>query len=262
MRPTERRRQILARLGEQPYVSVQDLQVLTEASEATIRRDLRDLAETGAIRRVHGGVERTEETTNRLAGEPFARTRQINVSQKQAIARAAAAMTEPGETIIIDGGSTTYMMCPYLEDKHLQVLTNSLPIIERLLSSPGTRLLVPGGEVFREQNIILSPFEHDGTAECYASTMFMGAQALTSVGLLQADSILIRAERRLMERAQRVVVLADSSKFRRTTGLVSCELSQIDMVITDPAVRDEDVAMLRAADVEVVIAQPDVTLDK
>jgi DeoR family ulaG and ulaABCDEF operon transcriptional repressor len=262
MRPTERRRQILARLTDKPYVSVQDLQILTEASEATIRRDLRELAQIGAIRRVHGGVERTDEATNRLAGEPFARTRQINVSQKQAIARAAAAMTEPGETIIIDGGSTTYMMCPFLEDKRLQVLTNSLPIIERLLSFSGTRLLVPGGEVFREQNIILSPFEQDGTAECYASTMFMGAQALTAAGLLQADSILIRAERRLMERAQRVVVLADSSKFRRTTGLVSCELSRIHMVITDSKVRDEDVAMLRAANVEVVIAPPEMISDR
>lgn len=254
MRQSLRRRQILEQLDSRQYASVHELKTLVGASEATIRRDLRELAESGAIRRVHGGVERPDGFAPRLSGEPFARTREINVPQKRAIAQAAAELVEAGETIIIDGGSTTYMMCPFLENLDLQVLTNSLPIIERLLAAPRTRLLVPGGEVFREQNIILSPFEQDGTAQCFASRMFMGAKAITPAGLLQADSILIQAERRLMARAQEVIVLADSSKFRRSTGLVSCDLGQIDLIITDGGVREADLAMLRAAGVEVLIA--------
>ncbi|MBL8550583.1 MAG: DeoR/GlpR transcriptional regulator [Hyphomonadaceae bacterium] len=245
----------MGRLTEAPFASVQELQGLVGASEATIRRDLRKLAEDGALKRVHGGVERPEAQAAHLVGTPLLRNKQINVAQKRTIARAAAALIEPGETIVIDGGSTTSLLCPFLADLDLQVLTNSLPIVEQLLLSPRTRLLVPGGEIFREQNIILSPFEDDGTAECFASKMLMGAQALSPVGLLQADSILIRAERRLMARAEKVIVLADSSKFERKTGLVLCPLSEIDIVVTDSGVSDKSRAMLEKAGVEVVVAK-------
>ncbi|MBN8605665.1 MAG: DeoR/GlpR transcriptional regulator [Caulobacterales bacterium] len=255
MRQSERRRKILGKLSEAPFASVQDLQNLVGASEATIRRDLRKLADDGALKRVHGGVERPETQTSHLAGTPLARNKQINVVQKRAIARTAAGLIEPGETIVIDGGSTTSLLCPFLADLDLQVLTNSLPIVEQLLLSPRTRLLVPGGEVFREQNIILSPFEEDGTAECFASKILMGAQALSPVGLLQADSILIRAERRLMARAEKVIVLADSTKFERKTGLVLCPLSEIDTVVTDAGISAKSRNMLEKAGVEVVIAE-------
>jgi DeoR family ulaG and ulaABCDEF operon transcriptional repressor len=256
MRQSERRREILNRLAQEPFASVQELQTLVGASEATIRRDLRRLAEDGALKRVHGGVERPEAHATRLAGAPLTRTKQVNVAQKRAIAKAAAQLLEPGETIVIDGGSTTSMLCPFLADLELQVLTNSLPIVEQLLASQRTRLLVPGGEVFREQNIILSPYEEDGTAECFASKMLMGAQALSPVGLLQADSILIQAERRLMARAEKLIVLADSSKFERKAGLVLCPLSEIDIVVTDNGVSAKHRAMLEKAGVEVVIAAP------
>ena len=254
MRQSERRREILNRLTQEPFASVQELQTLVGASEATIRRDLRRLAQDGALKRVDGGVERPETQASHLAGTPLARNKQINIPQKRAIARAAARLIEQGETLVIDGGSTTSLLCPFLADLDLQVLTNSLPIVEQLLFSPRTRLLVPGGEVFREQNIILSPYEEDGTAECFASKMLMGAQALSPMGLMQADSILIRAERRLMARAEKLIVLADSSKFERKTGLVLCPLSEIDIVVTDAGVSAKDRAMLEKAGVQVVVA--------
>lgn len=254
MRQSERRREILNRLAAEPFASVQDLQSLVGASEATIRRDLRKLSEDGALKRVHGGVERPETQASHLSGTPLSRNKQVNVAQKRAIAKAAAALIQSGETLVIDGGSTTSLLCPYLTDLDLQVLTNSLPIVEQFLLSPRTRLLVPGGEIFREQNIILSPFDDDGTAECFASKMLMGAQALSPVGLLQADSILIRAERRLMARAEKLIVLADSSKFERNTGLVLCPLSEIDIVVTDSGISANNRAMLEKADIEVVIA--------
>jgi len=254
MRQSERRRRILGRLTEAPFASVQELQGLVGASEATIRRDLRKLADDGALKRVHGGVERPEAQTAHLSGTPLARNKQMNVAQKRAIAKAAAKLIESGETIVIDGGSTTSLVCPFLGDLDLQVLTNSLPIVEQLLAFPRTRLLVPGGEVFREQNIILSPYDEDGTAECFASKMLMGAQALSPVGLLQADSILIQAERRLLARTEKLIVLADSSKFERKTGLVLCPLSEIDIVVTDAGIGAKSRAMLEKAGVEVLIA--------
>ncbi len=253
MRPTERRRNILKRLTESPFASVQELQGLVGASEATIRRDLKHLADDGALRRVHGGVERPESQSQRLTGTPFSRNLQIRAQQKRAIAKAASALVENRETIVLDGGSTTFMMCPFLAELDLQVLTNSLPIIEQLLNSPRTRLLLPGGEVFREQNIILS-LENDGISDCYASKMFMGAQAVTPMGLLQADSILIRAERRLMERAEKLIVLVDSSKFERKAGMVLCPLKDVDVVVTDAGITAASRAMLEKAGVEVVIA--------
>lgn len=255
MRQSERQRKILNRLASESYASVQELQSLVGASEATIRRDLRQLAEVGGIRRVHGGVELPENIGHHLSGSPFSQNLQLRVPQKRAIASTAASLIEDGETIVIDGGSTTFMMCPFLRDKALTVLTNSLPIIDQLLRAPRIRLLVPGGEIFREQNIILSPFEQDGTAECFASTMFMGAQAITSAGLLQADSILIRAEQRLMERAKRVIVLADSSKFARDAGLVLCPLERIHTVVSDTGLEPHHRKMLERAGVQLILAK-------
>ena len=114
---------------------------------------------------------------------------------------------------------------------------------------------VPGGAIFREQSIILSPFDEDGLARYHASKLFMGAAAVGERGLMQADVVLIQAEQKLMDRADKLVVLVDSTKFRSSASFVVCGLDRIDTVITDVGVPPEAVAMLRRHGVEVMIAE-------
>jgi len=190
----------------------------------------------------------------RLVGAPFELNRTRHAAAKAAIGRAAAALCRPGEAVIIDGGTTTFQMCPHLAGLELQVLTNSLHIIGELLPQAGTRLAAPGGQIFREQNIILSPFDDDGLARYHAARMFMGAAALGPRGLMQADAVLIQAEQKLLARADQLIVLVDSSKLRASASFVVCGLGDIDVVVTDAGITEAEAAMLKASDTDVIIA--------
>jgi len=159
---------------------------------------------------------------------------------------------------MIDGGSTTQQMCTYLAGLNLQVLTNSLLIVNVLMSQKGTRVLVPGGQVFEEQNIILSAAVDDDMPRFHAPKLFMGAAAIGPDGLLQADFIVVAAKRRLIDRAEQIVVLADSSKFDNSSGQVVCGLEEIDIVVTDAGITRDTVAMLARKGVKVLIAQESV----
>jgi DeoR family ulaG and ulaABCDEF operon transcriptional repressor len=146
-------------------------------------------------------------------------------------------------------------MCPHLEGLELQVVTNSLHIVSALLPQQKTRVYLPAGTLFREQNILLSPFDDDGTGHYKASKMFIGAAGVSSLGLLQTDVILLQAERRLMARAHAVVLMVDSSKFRATTGQPVCPLSEIGTVITDDKISDADARLIKRAGASLIIAK-------
>jgi DeoR family ulaG and ulaABCDEF operon transcriptional repressor len=252
MHAAERERLIEEALRPTGFVSYRELEALLEASPATIRRDLTRLEETGRIVRVHGGARRAEEADGspRLIGTPFDLSISQNLAAKQAIGRAAAALVQPGEGIMVDGGTTTLQMCPHLAGRHCQVLTNSLHIVNALLPQDGTRILVPSGTVFREQNIILAAAGEDSMPRFHAPKLFMGAAAVGPRGIMQADVILVAAERRLIDRAEEVVLLIDSSKFTAQSGTIVCGLDEIDVVITD-AVPDDMAEVLRQAGVRI-----------
>src|SRR5579872_6078958 len=232
MHATQRDAEILRLLQSQGFVSFRQLSTRLDASSATIRRDLERLEGEGRISRVRGGARLAGPDAEKLVGTPFELNRTRQAAQKAAIGRAAAAFCRPGEAVIIDGGTTTFAMCSHLAGLELQVLTNSLHIIGELIPQAGTRLAAPGGQIFREQNIILSPFEDDGLSRYHAAKMFMGAAAVGPRGLMQADVVLIQAEQKLMNRADQLVVLVDSSKFRTSASFVVCGLGAIDAVVT------------------------------
>ena len=253
MHATTRETLILAALEPSGFVTYRELEARLEASPATIRRDLTRMETAGQITRVHGGAKLAESTA-RLLGTPFDQAITQNLAAKQAIGRAAAALCEPGEGVMIDGGSTTLQMCPHLCGLDLQVLTNSLHIVTALLPQAGTRILLPSGSVFREQNIILAPAGEDSMPRFHAPKLFMGAAAVGPQGVMQQDVILVSAERRLMALAEQVILLVDSSKFASSSGAIVCALDEVDVLITDagipPAMRD----IAKAAGVELIIA--------
>lgn len=261
MHAAEREKMILDSLGESGFVSFRDLEARVAASPATIRRDLDRLEETGAITRVRGGAKRagqagaaTAAPDEGLTGVPFHENIGRNRAAKEAIGRAAAQLCVAGEGVMIDGGSTTLQMCPHLEGLELQVLTNSLHIVSALLPQPTTRILLPAGQVFREQNIVLSAAGDDAMPRFHAPKLFMGAASMGPAGLMQADVILVASERRLIERADEIIVLVDSSKFSGPSGNVVCSLDEIDVVVTDSAIEPRHIAMMEAAGIRVIIA--------
>ncbi|WP_299743139.1 DeoR/GlpR family DNA-binding transcription regulator [uncultured Tateyamaria sp.] len=257
MHEKERHRIILSAVQDRPVATVVELCNLTSASEATIRRDIATLHMQQKLRRVRGGAEAINPPQFvGLAGRTFAVNETMRTSEKQAIARAAVDLCEDGDSIIINGGTTTFQMVHPLATRRCQIFTNSFPIAEHLLKHSKNTIMLSGGTIYREQNIILSPFDNDVTRNFYAKRMFMGAQGLGPLGLMEADPLLIQAEQKLIGQADELVVLADSSKFERRSSLVLCPLNRITTVITDEGISDKAAAMLDAADVTLVVAQP------
>ncbi|ODN70552.1 DeoR/GlpR family DNA-binding transcription regulator [Methylobrevis pamukkalensis] len=256
MHEKERHRLILSAVQEKPVVTVQELVELTESSEATIRRDIAALHVQKRLRRVRGGAEGLAPPQfPGLAGRPFSVNETMNAGAKRAVARKAVELCTDGDPIIINGGTTTFQMVHFLANRRLQVFTNSFPIAEHLLKHSKNTVMLSGGTIYREQNIILSPFDNDVTRNFYARKMFMGAQGLGPLGLMETDPLLIQAEQKLIDQADELIVLVDSSKFRRRSSLILCGLSRIATVITDDGLEDRDAAMLEAAGVGLVVAE-------
>ncbi|WP_137863064.1 MULTISPECIES: DeoR/GlpR family DNA-binding transcription regulator [unclassified Sphingomonas] len=260
MHVEERDSLILDLIGKTGFVSFKNLEATIPASPATLRRDLDRLEGKGVIQRVRGGARLVEDEAGErtdvqsLAGVPFHENIDRNRKQKEAIGRAAAALCQPGESIIIDGGSTTLQMCRHLAGLNLQVLTNSLHVVSALLPQAGTRIAVPGGSVFREQNIILGIGGEECMPRVHAPRLFMGAAFLGAQGVMQADVVLAAAERQMIDRAEWVALLVDSSKFTAPSGSVVCGLDELDVIVTDAAIGDAHARMIEQAGVKLIIA--------
>ena len=256
MHEKERHRIILSAVQEKPVVTVPELVELTDSSEATIRRDIAALHVQKKLRRVRGGAEALHPPQFvGLAGRPFTVNETLNTRQKQAIAREAVALCEDGDPIIINGGTTTFQMVHFLTNRRMQVFTNSFNIAEHLLKHSKNTIMLSGGTIYREQNIILSPFDNDVSRHFYARKMFMGCQGLGPHGLMEADPLLVQAELKLISQADELIILADSSKFSGKSSLLLCGLDRITTVVADRGIRDEDRQMLETAGVGLIVAE-------
>ncbi|HEY2146162.1 MAG TPA: DeoR/GlpR family DNA-binding transcription regulator [Steroidobacteraceae bacterium] len=263
MHSAEREKLILDCVNQKGFISFQDLEQRIEASPATIRRDLERMMGAGLLTRVRGGAKRFEsknakrrapDAGTHLTGVPFEENVNLHRQEKEAIGRAAAKLCNAGEAVMIDGGSTTLQMCQHVRGLNLQALTNSLRIVSALLQQPGTRVLVPSGQVFPEQNIILAASADDGMQRFHAPKLFMSAAAVGIAGLMQADIILVAAERRFIDRADEIIVLLDSSKFDGPSGHIVCGLDEIDILITDQGVSPQHAQMVQNAGVKLIVA--------
>jgi DeoR family ulaG and ulaABCDEF operon transcriptional repressor len=255
MHEKERHRIILAAVQEKPVVTVQEMVELTSSSEATIRRDVAALHLQKKLRRVRGGAEAIHPPQFvGLAGRPYAVNETMRMAQKRAIAREAVNLCADSQPIIINGGTTTYQMVHFLVNLRMPIFTNSFPIAEHLLKHSKNTVMLSGGTIYREQNIILSPFDNDVTRNFYARRMFMGARGIGPLGLMEGDPLLIQAEQKLIDQADELVVLVDSTKFRQRSSLILCGLSRISTIITDDGLEDGDAAMLEQAGVNLIVA--------
>jgi DeoR family ulaG and ulaABCDEF operon transcriptional repressor len=223
----ERHNLILKLVDERSIVSVGDLLDLLGASEATIRRDINALAEKGEVKRIRGGAEAVRPRHQpHLVGMPFAMSQDVNVPQKRAIARAAAELIEPGESIIINGGTTTFALVEFLQDSDLDILTNSFP-----------------------------PFENDTIESFWGNKLFVGCYGLNRFGMMEADPLIVQAQTKLLKRSEHVIVMADSSKLRRKSAMIVAGLDRINTIVTDEGARPEELEDFKAAGIKVIVAK-------
>lgn len=256
----ERRLLILKLVEERSVVSIADLVETLGSSEATVRRAVNALAEEGRLRRVHGGAEslRPRHDTH-LAGMPFEMSRGVASAQKRAIAREAAKLIAPGESLIIGAGSTTHAMAEFLGGDGLTVLTNSLPLASQLIGESRHRVVLPAGTVYREQRIVLSPYEDDGIGHFWARKFFTSCYGLNGFGVMETDPLVVQAHIRLLRRAEKLIVLADSRKFALRSPMIVAGLERVATLVTDSGASDAQLQVFRDAGIEVILAQPEPT---
>ncbi|HZU14327.1 MAG TPA: DeoR/GlpR family DNA-binding transcription regulator [Chloroflexota bacterium] len=217
-------------------------------SQATIRRDLARLDRLGRLRRTYGGALATS------VGEvPYRDKLSEAADAKQRIARAAAALVTDGMAVGFTGGTTTlYVARALSRSSALTVVTNALTIAMEF-SGSDTRVIVTGGELRGTTFELIGPLAEPVLQHIHLDLMFVGVDGISAVGgLTTHHPIEAQANRALMERAAKSVVVADSRKLGRRTFAQIAPIDRIAMVITDadgPAVEE-----LNTAGVEVVVA--------
>jgi len=253
----QRQQLILDILVEQQFASVRFLSSQLDASEATIRRDITKMAANGQLHKIRGGAEVISEhaaQSSRLPvkGSVFWADKERHAIDKRLIAEKAVELCEEGEAIIINGGSSTYMMGEFLADRQLSVLTNSFVLAQYLSENSANQVTVPGGEIYRKQEIILSTFENDTIQHYHGTKMFMGTPGISGQGVTESDPLLIRAEQKLWKQSDKLIVLADSSKLGKRSNFIFTPLSDVDVLITDSNADPELVRQFEAQNVEVI----------
>jgi len=249
MLPDQRRQKITELLETKGIASLQELAAQLGVSESTLRRDLEFLERIGQIRRTRGGAAYVGQSLT-----AFEDRRQRALAQKQRIAKVAAEMILPGEAVLLDGGTTTLEVARQLLGKPLQIVTNSLPIVNLVVNQPQIELIVIGGYLYPKTGVALGPHAEEMLKTIHARRLVMSVGGITERGLFNSNSLLVETERRMMEAAEEVIVVADSSKFGHSALAHLCPLNAVDRMIVDAGVSEQWQAKIREAGVELILA--------
>lgn len=228
-----------------------------QVSQSTVRRDVEMLEHAGLVERTHGGVVWLGEKQQNGVARPYAFDQRTNYRRddKLRIAKAAAALAKPGQTILIDGGTTTFFLAQELTGRSMQLVTNSLPIADLFLNDESVELLLTGGLVYPRYGVLLGPHVETFLSSIHASTLFLSCAGIHDGNIYNQNLLLVQAERQMMKQVQQVVLLADSSKFGHQALANLCQLDEIDVVVTDEALSDSHREMIRNAGCDLLIAK-------
>jgi DeoR/GlpR family transcriptional regulator of sugar metabolism len=247
----ERQRLLLQHLRRHGSGNVGDLASVLGVSPSTVRRDLRDMNDRGLVTRVHGGASVADGEI-----EPVLASRAAEHSdEKRRIGAAAAAQVPEGATVLITGGTTTEAMLPALAGRHgLTVLTNGLNIALTLSRCPDISVVVLGGVLRHGELSLLGPLTEQALAEFHVDLAYCSAFGIhPTAGLTGADVREAGTDRRLLQGAERLVVLADSSKIGRRGPVRLAGVEGVDCLFTDRAAAPEQLDALRRAGIDVHI---------
>ncbi len=246
----ERRRAILEALRREGRVLVKDLAHHLRTSQVTIRKDLEILHSTGKIHRTHGGALPSREGA--LEDRTLGEKEKLHRKEKMQIAAAAARMVKEGQVVILDSGTTTTAIARALRHhQNLTIITNAVNIAAELA---GTSLdvILTGGTLRRNSFSLVGPIAEETLRRLNADILFLGVDGFdVQYGLSTPNLLEAKVNRAMMDVAQIVVAVCDSSKFgRRSLSLIAAP-SSLHHVITDHFAPKKDIDQLRRAGIEI-----------
>ncbi len=225
----KRKQLILQTLAETGEAEIKRLATALTVSEITIRRDLNQLAAAGLLLRTHGGAIKVALPNQPF---PFANKAAINVKAKEAIARRAAAGINDGDIIFLDCGSTVFHLCPFIKNKKIRVITNSIPVLHELQYSQVSINLI-GGEFDPERQAIHGKMAEYHIAKYRANRAFLGIDGISYKGLFANSEKEATLTMALAANSASAWLLCDASKIGRETYWHFSGLQPIGTVITD-----------------------------
>ena len=220
-------------------------------SESTVRRDLEALEKQSLIRRTHGGAFWSGGSDTLSI---FSDRRDDSWAAKNAIGTVAAQMVDDHDTILLDGGSTTYELARRLVNRPLQVVTNSLPVAQLLSTGTEIDLIMIGGCIRGRTAVSIGPMAQAQLAGIQVATAFLSIAGLNERGFYNSDMMLVESERAMASAADTTVVVADSSKFGRVSLSRICGLDEVDTVVTDSDVESHWKQTFESAGSQLVLA--------
>jgi DeoR family transcriptional regulator of aga operon len=249
-----RRKKILERIKETGEVLVSDLSREFDVSEVTIRNDLENLEQKHLLIRARGGAIHTENHVS--IDQRLTEKNKIHAAEKSAIGKRAAALITENDTIIIDSGTTTAEIAKNLGHlKQLNVITNALNIANLLLAYPHFNIIVPGGYLRQNSMSLVGPLAEKNLRNFFVDKVFLSTDGFdTRQGIFTPNIDEAHLNGIMIDVAKDVILVTDSSKFKRKSLAFICSTSRINMVVTDEAISEEDKKRLHEAGVEVLIA--------
>jgi DeoR family fructose operon transcriptional repressor len=254
----ERRVRLLEMVRLRGFAALPDLAEEFDVSESTVRRDLDHLEEQGSARRTHGGVFYTGPSPKL---QHFEQRQQAQWEQKRSIADSASRLIEDGDTVLLDGGSTTYELARLLVRRPLQVVTNSLPVAS-LFTNSDVDLVLIGGYVHTRTGVCLGPYANQMLGELNVRRTLISVAGVNDNGYYNSNLLLVGTEQAMMAAADEVIVLADSSKFGHSSLAHLCDLSAIDILVVDNEISEDWRSKILSAGVKLVVTGPTDNTDK
>lgn len=251
--PTGRRKALLDYILPVGSAQVDELAEHFGVSRMTVHRDLKMLEEQGIVRRVHGGV--TVRSSSLVDSTILYRSRLAD-REKDALARAAVDLVEPGQAIILDDSTTAVRVASRLVGvQPLTVITNSLTVIDKLKDSRGIETICLGGHYNPRFNGFFGYVCEQAVGSLRANILFMSTSTVLGMTAYHQQEEVVKTKRALMEAAEKRILLIDSSKFGKTALIKLAALSEFDLVITDNGIASAEAEAVRQNGVELRIVE-------
>ena len=250
--PAERHRRIQELLRERQAVRVSTLSELLGVSEVTVRRDLEELERRGLLERTHGGAIAAQ----RMRIEPaYLEAITLHADQKRRIGEIAAGLVQPGDTIFLNGGTTTLQVFRHLEAPGAKVVTNHVGIALES-SDRGVELILVGGEYRSPSNSCVGMFAADTVRKVFATKAILGVEGVSRrTGLTAAAAQEANIARVMIDQTQgQVIVVADSSKLGTVADFAIGPIDQVSVLVTDLGIDDEYRQELMELGLDVIVA--------
>lgn len=253
----ERRALLLTTVEEQGFCTIAELSALFGVSEMTIRRDVRVLVDEGRMRSVHGGV--TLLASNAMDGTEFNARLARRREAKKAIAEKAIELLPTRGAVAFDAGTTTLEIANALPSNlRLHIVTASLPIIYSMLGRDNFDVIGLGGTLHHNSQSFAGPTTLAAIAELRVRTLFLAASGLSAGGVWCGNYFDAGTKRALVNVADEVVLVADSSKFALSAMVRACSLDSVDVIVTDDGLTEDARQALVEHDVKIVTVPTDV----